>query len=145
MIRITKEITFDCAHMLSNYDGKCNNLHGHTYKLQVTLEGEVDNKSGMLLDFNKVKEVLNTAIIQHFDHAIIFSDAGLQEQAEKELLLWACKFNKKYLELPEGKSTCENMAPIIKAYILVYLKNIGITNLQVYVKLWETPTSFAEC
>ena len=144
-MKITKEITFDSAHLLSNYDGKCNNLHGHTYKLQVTLEGEVDSKSGMLLDFNKIKEVLNVAILQHFDHAIIFSSAELQENSEKELLLWACKFNKKYIELPEGKSTCENMAPIIKAYIRVYLKNIKVENLDVSVKLWETPTSFAEC
>ena len=144
-MKITKEITFDSAHMLSNYDGKCNNLHGHTYKLQVTLEGQVNNESGMLLDFNKVKEVLNTAIIQHFDHALIFSEAGLQEEAERALLVWASQYKKKFIELPAGKSTCENMAPIIKDYILIYLKNMNINNMQVSVKLWETPTSFAEC
>ena len=40
-MKITKEITFDSAHMLSNYNGKCNNLHGHTYKLQIEVEGDV--------------------------------------------------------------------------------------------------------
>ena len=99
----------------------------------------------MLLDFNKVKEIIDVAIIQHFDHALIFSEAGLQEEAERALLIWACQYKKKFIELPAGKSTCENMAPIIKSYISIYLKNMHIDNMQVSIKLWETPTSFAEC
>ena len=54
-MKVTKEITFDVAHMLSYYEGKCANLHGHTYKLQVTLEGNVGDVSHMVLDFNILK------------------------------------------------------------------------------------------
>lgn len=49
-MKVTKEITFDSAHMLSNYEGKCSNLHGHTYKLQVTLKGDVRNEFYSLIN-----------------------------------------------------------------------------------------------
>lgn len=142
-MKVTKEITFDAAHMLSDYDGKCANLHGHTYKLQVTLNGDVNSKTHMVLDFNILKEVLNTAVMNVFDHAVIFSDEGIRNTAENELLAWARKWNKRFTIIP-GKTTCEDMAPYIKKLIEEELYEKNIT-CNVSVKLWETPTSFAEC
>ena len=142
-MKITKEITFDSAHMLSNYDGKCNNLHGHTYKLQVTLEGEINKKTHMLMDFNALKDALNESVMKAFDHAIIFSGADVREESENELLKWALAYKKRCFVLESGKTTCENMAPVICDRIHTYL-GYGYKDIKVSVKLWETPTSFAE-
>ena len=141
-MKVTKEITFDSAHMLSNYDGKCSNLHGHTYKLQVTLEGKV-LENHMVMDFNVLKEMLNKVVMDNFDHAVIFSQEEFRGQAENHLLIWGRKFGKKFTIIP-GKTTCEDMAPYIKRLVeeKLYEKNIDVL---VWVKLWETPTSFAEC
>ncbi len=143
-MKITKEITFDSAHMLSDYSGKCNNLHGHTYKLQVTIESEVSQKTNMILDFNELKDVLNETVMKNFDHALIFSGADFRERAEEELLKWAIAYNKRCFILKSGKTTCENMTPIIRDMIQNYL-SFGYKDAKVSVKLWETPTSFAEC
>lgn len=143
-MKVTKEITFDCAHMLSNYEGKCSNLHGHTYRLQVTLDGNVNSNTYMLLDFNELKEVLNETVMNSFDHALIVSGAEIREEAEDELLNWAIKHDKKFFALEFGKTTCENIAPYIKQMISdeLFERDIHCT---VSVRLWETPTSFAEC
>ena len=143
-MKVTKEITFDSAHMLSYYDGKCANLHGHTYKLQVTLEGNVGDVSHMVLDFNILKEVLNESVMNVFDHAVIFSDAKLRNEAEDNLYAWAETYNKKYAVILNGKTTCEDMAPYIKRLIEMELELRKIT-CNVSIRLWETPTSFAEC
>ena len=143
-MKITKEITFDSAHMLSNYSGKCSNLHGHTYKVQVTLEGEVNQKVGMIVDFNELKNVLNETIMKLFDHAIIFSGPEIRDESENELLKWAVEHHKKHFILVSGKTTCENLCSIICNIVQDYL-SFGQNDLKVFVKLWETPTSFAEC
>lgn len=143
-MKVTKEITFDVAHMLSYYEGKCANLHGHTYRLQVTLEGNVGDVSHMVLDFNILKEVLNESVMDVFDHAVVFSDFKLRNEAENELYAWAETYEKKYAVIPNGKTTCEDMAPYIKQLISENLLSKQITAF-VSVRLWETPTSFAEC
>lgn len=65
---ISKEFKFDSAHQLIEYNGKCENLHGHTYKLRVTLKGEVDKKTGMIIDFTIFKKIVNDNIIEKLDH-----------------------------------------------------------------------------
>lgn len=138
-MKITKEITFDSAHMLSNYNGKCNNLHGHTYKLQIEVEGDVNTYTCMLIDFNDLKEIISDKIMQKFDHALIFSDSSHREEAEEALYEWAKKYNKKYYEMSYGKTTCEYMAPEIKTIL-----QSALVGVDVKVRLWETPTSFVE-
>lgn len=139
-MKITKEITFDSAHMLSYYDGKCNNLHGHTYKLQVIVEGIPGNESCMLVDFNELKSIIQNTIMENFDHAVIFSEPIYRDEAEEALYKWAIKYKKKYLVIQSGKTTCECLAPMIRDNLQIVMGsrfNIGI-------KLWETPTSFVE-
>ena len=58
---------FESAHNLYNYDGKCKNLHGHSYKLSVTVEGQVD-KNGFIIDFGKIKELVYERVISRYDH-----------------------------------------------------------------------------
>lgn len=64
---ITKVFTFDSAHALTEYHGKCERLHGHTYKLEVTIEGEMKD-DGMVMDFVELKKVVNREVIDKLDH-----------------------------------------------------------------------------
>lgn len=139
-MKVTKEVTFDSAHMLSDYQGLCNNLHGHTYKLQVTLEGDVEKTSGMLVDFNELKQYLET-VTTIFDHVIIFSDTEYRNEAEEALLRWADAYSKNYVVISNGKSTSECISEYIKKQVEDMLE---ISGLKVSVRLWETPTSFCE-
>ena len=135
MMTISKDIKFDCAHMLSNYDGKCANLHGHTYHGRVTIQGEIDAETCMLLDYNKIKEVVDA-----FDHAVIFSDSKNRATAEEVLLEWTTRYGMKKVVLRSGKSTAECMAQYICTLFTSRLP-IG-TNIT--VRLSETDGSFAE-
>lgn len=131
---ISKDIKFDCAHMLSDYEGKCANLHGHTYHGTVTIEGDVDPKTGMLLDYNDIKMTVDV-----FDHAIIFSASEERNPAETELYEWACRYNMRKVELVHGKSTAEVLAMNIAQMLVL---KPGVT--AVHVRLSETDGSWAE-
>lgn len=67
---LRKDFTFDSAHFLTNYHGKCEVLHGHTYHLSVTLEGETDHQ-GMVLDFLVLKEIVQKYILSKIDHSLL--------------------------------------------------------------------------
>lgn len=127
-MQVTKEITFDMAHLLSNYNGKCRNLHGHTYRLQVTVEMEVNDISCMAVDFGFLKEVLENVVTDRFDHAICFSSEDYRSSAEDELLAWADIHSMNYVIIPNGKTTCEMLAPYIKELIIEEFKDNGVKN-----------------
>lgn len=129
---ISKDIKFDCAHMLSNYEGKCANLHGHTYHGTVILEGDINPETGMLLDYNTIKDTIDV-----FDHAIIFSAIGERNPAETELYDWACRYGMRKVELVHGKSTAETLArDIVDMFITIP------TVKAVQIKLSETDGSW---
>lgn len=71
MFLVTKEFIFDAAHFLPFYEGKCENLHGHTYKMHVTVQAQKDIKTGMAFDFVILKEVVKKEIIDLWDHQLI--------------------------------------------------------------------------
>ena len=76
MIRITKIFNFETAHVLYNYDGKCKNMHGHSYKLFVTVKGApiADSshpKNGMVVDFSDIKKIVQEEIISQWDHGVL--------------------------------------------------------------------------
>jgi 6-pyruvoyltetrahydropterin/6-carboxytetrahydropterin synthase len=64
---LLREFSFDAAHKLVHYHGKCENLHGHTYKMMVEISGTPDDE-GMIVDFVKVKETVQAEVISKFDH-----------------------------------------------------------------------------
>jgi 6-pyruvoyltetrahydropterin/6-carboxytetrahydropterin synthase len=66
-MRLCREFYFDAAHYLPHYKGKCEKLHGHTYKLEVVIEGGIQ-KGGMVVDFVKIKEIVETLVIEKLDH-----------------------------------------------------------------------------
>ena len=69
-MKITREFTFDAAHKLHNYKGDCKRLHGHTYRLHVTLNGKVD-EDGFIMDFKKIKEIVKDNVLDILDHNYI--------------------------------------------------------------------------
>lgn len=86
VLRITKEFRFEGAHALMGYDGRCRNLHGHSYIMYVTVKGEPLNgtqspKEGMIMDFKQLKAIVNDNIIDVFDHALVLrKDAPFAEE-----------------------------------------------------------------
>lgn len=137
-IRITKEFRFEGAHALQNYDGKCRHIHGHSYRLFVTLKGSPLNdnthpKNGMVVDFGDLKSVVNRMIVDPFDHALLLrSDAPLKEE------IAAAYQNVIILDF---QPTCENLA----VYFAGLLKNNLPKGTELHsIKLYETPTSFVE-
>ena len=77
-IRITKKFTFETAHAIHGYDGLCKNIHGHSYKLNVTVIGTPINnpedvKYGMIIDFSDLKKIVREEIVIPFDHATVLN------------------------------------------------------------------------
>lgn len=89
-IRITKQFNFETAHALYGYDGKCKNIHGHSYKLSVTVIGtpisDANNvKYGMVIDFGDLKKIVASEIVNKFDHASVFNKNTPHIELAKEL------------------------------------------------------------
>ncbi len=137
-IRLTKEFSFEAAHFLGGYDGLCRYIHGHSYKLFVTIMGEPNRdesspKYGMVIDFKELKKVVNEQIIDRLDHALV-----VRESEDLTGLLDAQFCN---LTRVDYQPTCENMIVDFAARISSELP-YG-TELH-SLKLYETATSFAE-
>lgn len=89
-IRITKQFSFETGHALYGYDGKCRNVHGHSYKLAVTVIGnpitDTNNvKFGMVIDFTDLKKIVKEEIVNVFDHATVFNKNTPHVELAKEL------------------------------------------------------------
>ncbi|KGQ48603.1 6-carboxytetrahydropterin synthase QueD [Gallibacterium anatis] len=138
MLKVAKEFSFDMAHLLDGHDGKCQNLHGHTYKLQVIVSGETEDngaKKGMVIDFADLKRAVNELIISPMDHAFIYDQSSERETKIAQLLQ---QLNSKTFALAV-RSTAENLAQFIFQRLQ---ENVGFHLHS--IRLWETPTSFAE-
>lgn len=140
-IRITKQFDFESAHALYGYDGKCKNIHGHSYHLHVTVIGTpIDDanhhKNGMVLDFGDLKNLVKEEIVDVFDHAIILN--GKSPHRDLALTL---KDNAHRIVLVDYQPTSENMLFDIADKIKKQLpKNVSLHSL----KLIETASSYAE-
>ena len=97
---ITKEFTFAAAHKLINHKGKCKNLHGHTYKLQVTIRGK-PNSDGMIIDFSDIKNIVKTSVIEKLDHSYL--NEIIQQPTAENIILWIWDKLKDKLNLFELK------------------------------------------
>lgn len=141
MIRITKIFNFETAHVLYNYDGKCKNMHGHSYKLFVTVKGNPINdldhhKNGMVVDFGDIKKIVKEEIVDVWDHAVLVNGdsphkllgESLESQGHKVIF---CDY----------QPTCENMLYDIASKIQSKLPS----EIQLaYLKLHETENSYGE-
>ncbi len=140
-IRITKMFNFETGHALYGYDGKCRNVHGHSYKLSVTVIGTPiadasHVKYGMVIDFGDLKKIVKEEIVDKFDHATVFNKNTPHIELAKEL-----EERGHNVILVNYQPTSEEMiidfAQKIKARLP---ESISLHSL----KLQETETSFAE-
>ena len=140
-IRITKEFKFETGHALYGYDGLCKNVHGHSYKLAVTILGKPttdpsDVKFGMVMDFSDLKAIVNRLIVKPFDHSTVLNI----NSPHKELADTMEKRGHKIIRVPY-QPTSEMMildfAEKISSALPNHLKLQGLV-------LRETETSFAE-
>lgn len=67
-MKIIKTFLFDAAHNLPGYKGKCKELHGHTYKLEVGVEGKINKKTGMVFDFAELSKIVKEEVVEVYDH-----------------------------------------------------------------------------
>lgn len=140
-IRITKQFSFETGHALYGYDGKCKNVHGHSYKLSVTVIGtpitDTSNvKYGMVIDFSDLKKIVKSEIVDKFDHATVFNKNTPHIELAKEL-----ESRDHNVILVEYQPTSENMVLDFADKIMSQLPpQIKLFSL----KLQETDTSFAE-
>ncbi|MCL4160567.1 UNVERIFIED_CONTAM: hypothetical protein GTU68_046550, partial [Idotea baltica] len=140
-IRITKKFSFETGHALYGYDGKCKNVHGHSYKLSVTVCGKpiTDSshaKFGMVIDFGDLKKIVKEEIVDLFDHATVFNKNTPHLELANELI----KRNH-HVILVDYQPTSEMMVIDFAMKIKSRLpKNIALHS----VRLHETDSAFAE-
>jgi len=140
-IRITKQFNFETGHALYGYDGKCKNVHGHSYKLSVTVIGKpisdsTQVKYGMVIDFTDLKKIVKEEIVDVFDHEKVFNKNKTHIKLAKEL-----QDRDQHVILVDYQPTSEMM-------VIDFAKKIKgrlPQNIQLFsVRLQETETSFAE-
>lgn len=140
IIRLTKEFSFEAAHALGGYDGPCREIHGHSYRLFVTIKGSpstdpMNPKQGMVMDFGVLKKIVNEEIISRFDHALVLrttADEGLRR-------VLAEQFDN--VVTVEYQPTCENMLDDFAHRLMKRLPE-GVTLHS--LRLHETASSYAE-
>jgi 6-pyruvoyltetrahydropterin/6-carboxytetrahydropterin synthase len=132
MVLLTRKIEFAASHLYHNPDfspeenrrvfGKCNNPHGHghNYSLEVTVAGDPDPVTGMVLDLKDLKEILEREVMQRMDHRFL---------------------NYEVPELAGQIPTCENIARVIWSLLDPQIKQGKLHR----VRLFETPDLFADC
>jgi len=140
-IRITKQFDFETGHALYGYDGKCRNVHGHSYKLSVTVIGipikdKNDVKYGMVIDFKDLKKIVREEIVSKFDHATVFNKQTPHIELAHELEKRGHK-----VILVDYQPTSEMMLVDFAAKINAKIpETITLHSL----RLQETATSYAE-
>ena len=141
VIRLTKEFTFEAAHMLEGYDGLCREIHGHSYRLFVTVKGKPESDSdspklGMVMDFGVLKRIVNEQIVERLDHSFMMRNTLGAEDVANSL---GYRFSK--IVLTDYQPTCENMLSDFAERLLGALPE----EIELYsLRLHETATSYAE-
>ena len=128
------DFKFDAAHRLMHHAGLCRNIHGHTWKVRVTVEGEVDEKSGMVVDFRVLKGVIG-GIIDGYDHCIILNDEDLQFRLALTDITKVTTVSR--------EPTCENISRYLFMILAGAFAYHSISVRLVEVHVWESETASA--
>jgi 6-pyruvoyltetrahydropterin/6-carboxytetrahydropterin synthase len=134
MITVTKTIRFDAAHVLTNHQGLCKNLHGHTYRVDVSVaQGDGDTRD-MVIDFKDLKRIASEVVCERFDHAFIYNT---ESAGEREIAAVVEKNGMRTVAIP-FRSTAENLARMFFGELKARIPGLSA------VKVWETADSCAE-
>ena len=139
-IRVTKIFNFEMAHALLGYDGDCKNIHGHSYKLHITLIGMALNepdhpKHGMVIDFKDIKKLVKSRILEQYDHALVLN-VNVNPDLIKTL---TSNFEK--VVLTSYQPTCELL---LNDFVEKIMEELPVVVKLHSAKLYETETSFSE-
>lgn len=133
MYTLTVTETFDAAHRLYGYEGKCANLHGHTWKVQIVIEECANNpldKLGMLVDFGEIKNV-----VKGLDHiCLLRRDDPLIKSIQTTVPIY----------LLDGNPTAEKIAEHLGHLVLHILHDKKLKGCWIYITVWETPNNVCE-
>lgn len=135
MITVTKTVKFDAAHILSDHEGLCKNLHGHTYRVDVSVAQAADDGRDMVIDFKELKRIANEVICDRFDHAFIYNT---KSAGESEIAAVVEKNGLRTVAIP-FRSTSENLAKMFYGELKARIPGLAA------VKVWETADNCAEC
>ncbi|MED1060358.1 6-carboxytetrahydropterin synthase QueD [Bacillus mycoides] len=123
-VMVSKEFTFDAAHHLHCYEGKCKNLHGHTYKVVFGISGYV-NDIGLAIDFGDIKEIWKNEIEIYLDHRYLNETLPVMNTTAENMVVWI--YEKMAEALTKGNRAEEYKGARVE-----------------FVRLFETPTGYAE-
>ena len=134
MLTVTKSVKFDAAHVLTNHQGLCKNLHGHTYRVEASVSLSPDDAADMVIDFKDLKRVCEEVVLARFDHAFIYDRSS---PGESEIEAVVARRGMRAVAIP-FRSTAENLARHFYGELKARLPGLSS------VKVWETPDSCAE-
>ena len=134
MITVTKTVRFDAAHVLTNHQGLCKNLHGHTYRVDVSVTQPEGDTRDMVIDFKDLKLIANEVVCDRFDHAFVYNT---QSAGECEIAAVVEKNGMRTVAIP-FRSTAENLAKMFYGELKARIPGLSS------VKVWETADSCAE-
>ncbi|MEH6957957.1 6-carboxytetrahydropterin synthase QueD [Neobacillus drentensis] len=123
-VLVSKEFTFDASHHLHCYEGKCKNLHGHTYRVIFGLSGFVDDR-GLMIDFGDIKEIWKNDIEIFLDHQYLNETLPFMNTTAENMVVWIYEKMKEALAAEVRKNQYDGARVE-------------------FVRLFETPTSYAE-
>ena len=132
MTTVTKTVKFDAAHVLTDHRGPCGNLHGHTYRVDVSAAQAGDGD--MVIDFRELKGVLAEVILDRFDHSFICNTGS---EVEREIAAVVEKHGMRTVAIP-FRSTVENLAKMFYNELKDRIAGLSA------VKVWETADNCAE-
>jgi 6-pyruvoyltetrahydropterin/6-carboxytetrahydropterin synthase len=141
MITITKIFHYEMAHALHRYDGVCANIHGHSYRLEVTVTGDIISdinhpKCGMIMDFGDLKNIVQATVLNDFDHALVLNSVSVETH------------NYASLQSSFGNIIFVDYQPTNENLLIDFSKRIesalpsGVSLVR--LRMYETNSSFAE-
>ena len=131
---MTKRVKFDAAHVLTNHAGLCKNLHGHTYRVDVSVTQREGDTSDMVIDFKELKAIATEVICDRFDHAFIYNTTS---EGEREIAAVVERHGMRTVAIP-FRSTAENLARLFFQDLKVRIPELTS------IRVWETEDSCAE-
>ena len=133
MITVTKTVRFDAAHILTNHQGLCKNLHGHTYRVDVSVAQDAGEERDMVIDFKDLKRIASEVICDRFDHAFIYNTGS---DGEREIAAVVERHGMRTVAIP-FRSTAENLAKMFFGELKPRIPGLS------EVAVWETADSCA--
>ncbi|MBO7483137.1 MAG: 6-carboxytetrahydropterin synthase QueD [Kiritimatiellae bacterium] len=131
---VTKTVRFDAAHVLTNHRGLCKNLHGHTYRVDVSVTQPEGDSSDMVIDFKDLKRIATEVVCERFDHAFIYNT---DSEGEREIAAVVERYGMRTAPIP-FRSTAENLAKLFHGELKARIPGVSS------VRVWETADSCAE-